>query len=145
MNIDITSLSLGGTLGVALGYLLRVIIEHFLIKSRTTELRRQEDADKAKRHFRSVLAQEIADIRTRKQIFKDSSHINPIHTAMLEYYPFLSKERQTAIDKAWIEYKEHEEYRAWTMPKEDPILPEPESWAKTEAIKFLNNLLKFTE
>lgn len=145
MNIDITSLSIGGTLGAALGYVLRVLIEHFLIKSRTTELRRKEEADKAKQHFRSIIAQEIADIRTRRHIFKDSSHINPLHTAMLEYYPFLSKERQAAIDTAWKEYKEHEEYRAWTMPKEDGPTPEPENWAKTETIKFLNNLLKFTE
>jgi hypothetical protein len=64
---------------------------------------------------------------------------------MLEYYPFLSEDRKTAIDAAWKEYKEHEEYRAWTRPNDDPVLPEPESWATTEVIKFLNNLLEFTE
>lgn len=145
MSIDITSLSIGGTFGAALGYLLRVIIEHFLIKSRATELRRQEDADKAKRHFRSIIAQEIADIRTRKHIFKDSSHINPLHKAMLEYYPFLSKEGQAAIDTAWKEYQDHEEYRAWTTQKENSPMPEPDPWPKTEAVKYLKNLLKFTE
>jgi hypothetical protein len=145
LTIDITSVSIGGVLGGALGYLFRVLIEHFLIKSRTVELRKQEDFDKAKRHFRSIVAQEIADTRTRKHVFKDSSHVNVLHTAMLEFQPFLSKDRQTALSTAWKEYQEHEEYRAWTRPEQDGPMPAGESLAKTEAIKFLNNLLAFTE
>lgn len=121
--------------------LFGIIAAHHLILYR----RKLKTAEEKRLQFRSVIAQEIADIRTRKHSFKDSSHINPIHTAMLEYYPFLKKRRQSALDRAWKEYKEHEEYRAWTIPKEDSPMPEPEGWAKTEAVKFLENLLKFTE
>ena len=128
------------SIGAAIS-LFAIIAAHRLILHR----RKLRVIEENRLKFRHIIAQAIADIRTRKHIFKDSSHINPIHAAMLEYYPFLSKERQTAIDVAWKEYKEHEEYRAWTRPNDDPIMPEPESWAKTEAIKFLNNLLKFTE
>lgn len=144
-SIELISFSLGGVLGSALGYLLRVIIEHFLIKSRTVELRNQENLENAKRHFRSVVAQEIADIRTRKHKFKDSSHINILHAAMLEFQPFLSKNRQAALSMVWKEYQEHEEYRAWTNPEPDGLLPAGESWARTEAVKYLHRILSFAE
>src|SRR3972149_8898138 len=128
------SVSFGGIMG----YITRLFAEHFLIRRR----RGQEEFDKAKRHFRSTLAHEIADLRTRKHMFKESSHINALHAAMIEFQPFLKKNRQTALSTAWAEYQDHEEYRAWTKPEEDGLMPAGKSWAKTEAMKYLENLLK---
>ena len=143
--MDVQSFTVGGLIGGVLGFSINALINHFLIKSRTVELRQKEEIDIAKRHFRSIVAQELADVRTRKHKFKDSSHINSLHAAMLDFQPFLSKDRQTSLNTAWKEYQEHEEYRVWTKPEEDSIMPVPPSWAKTEAIKYLENLLKFTE
>ncbi len=131
------SVSFGGVIG----YIVRLFAEHFLIRRRKW----WEEFDKTKRHFRSIIAHEIADIRTRKHIFKDSSHINTLHAAMIEFQPFLKKRKRIALSMAWKEYQEHEEYRAWTRPKEDGIMPAPKSWAKKEAIKYLEKLLGFTE
>lgn len=63
---------------------------------------------------------------------------------MLDYRPFLSKEMQPSLDTAWAEYQDHEEYRAHTTQTESPM-PQPAPWPKTEAVKYLNNLLKFSE
>ncbi|NTU42222.1 MAG: hypothetical protein HGA78_04055 [Nitrospirales bacterium] len=131
------SISFGGIVG----YVSRLLAEHFLIRRRKW----WEEFDKAKRHFRSLLAHEIAELRTRKHIFKDSSHINSLHAAMIEFQPFLRNKKRVALSKAWVEYQDHEEYRAWTKPEEDGIMPTGPNWAKTEAIKYLENILKFTE
>jgi len=104
-----------------------------------------EKISAAKQAFRKAVAQEIADISTRKHVRKDFSHISPIHVSMLGYHPFLSKDKQVSIDAAWETYKNHEEYRSWAKPNEDPALPEPESWAKAEAIKHLKALLAFSD
>lgn len=64
---------------------------------------------------------------------------------MIEFQSFLKKRRRTALSEAWAEYQEHEEYRAWTKPEEDGLMPAPKSWAKGEAIKYLEKLLTFTE
>ena len=137
MPIEIGSFSIGAVAG---GITIK-LIDHFLVKSRDREKRKMQ----AKQQFRSVIAQEIADIRNRRHKFKDSSHVNVLHTAMIEFHPFLNKKVQRSLTEAWKQYQDHEEYRAWTKPEEDSIMPVSPSWAKTEAIKYLENLLKFTE
>lgn len=133
------------SLGGILGYLLKTFIEHRLARSRSIETSEIKDFNEAKRRFRSVIAVEIADLRTRPHRFKDSSHINILHTAVIEFTPFLSKDRQVKLSRAWNEYKNHEEYRSWTKPKHQGAMPQEDGWAKNEAFKFLDQLLSFSE
>ncbi|MBC8488841.1 MAG: hypothetical protein H8D45_22695 [Bacteroidetes bacterium] len=97
------------TIGIVT-FLIGILLGNFFAIGRD---RRKEINDAAVK-FRSVIAEEISELQSGKQIdpWGDKNHLNFLYAGMLEFKCVLPPIKQKALDDLWQKYEKHKIFNA---------------------------------